>query len=310
VRGVLLLSGAAAFVALGVYLAWAIPKYTRMISNIFLSLVYSPPVETTPAGEGERLTILDSSEKEIEILVIQKKSPRKVAIFCHESGSSKESWEKYAYFLPDLGYAVVSADLKPATSAGDGKNALIQWPTQADVERLVTVIRWSKRAFRPGVSIVLFGVSNGADIAFAASFRDDAVKAVVADGLFSMKEIFRDYIRRWAPVLVRPNFFGEKFPEWIVKSFTELGFRYSEKQAKCRFVDVEKLLARKHVPLLMIHGAKDDVIPDGHRRFLGRLARERAVRKVVVEEAGHNQGVVTARAFYEAAVREFLESAS
>lgn len=290
------------------YFAHAMFKYSRMISNIFMSLVYRPRLDFAPSPRGEKVTILDSSDKEIPALVIESRRGKRLAIFCHESGATKESWEKYAHFLPPLGYHVLALDYgEPGAEAGE--NPLSQWPSDREVERLLVAIRWAKKAFPADTKIVLFGVSNGADIAFAASFLDPNISAVVADGLFSMKEIFRDYIRRWAPVLVRPNLFGEKCPEWIVDFFAGLGFRRCQRDARRRFVEVESLLRRKHVPLLMIHGEADDYVPERHQRRLERLAGRRAER-FVAGGAGHNEAVRMAPEGYENVVRVFLEKLS
>src|SRR5207247_399640 len=137
----------------------------------------------------------------IETILVENKGSKKIVIFCHESGSSKESWEKYAYFLPDAGFNVLSVDFSVKAREGQ-ENSMAQWPTSEEVERLVTIIRWAKKAFEPDASIALFGLSKGGNLALAASFQDSSVKAVIADGLFSMKEIFREYIRKWAPILV------------------------------------------------------------------------------------------------------------
>jgi len=282
-------------------------KYTRMIGNIFLSLVYKPAVEPSSSSFGEKVTILDSADKEIEALFIEQKGAAQLAIFCHESGSSKESWEKYAYFLPALGFHILSVDFRNGGGDTAGQNTLSQWPTREDVGKLLKVIHWSKKALRPDLRIVLFGVSNGADIAFAASFLDPDVKGVVADGLFSMKEIFRDYIRKWAPILVKPNLFGECYPDWVVNIFTALGLWYSQKKAGKQFVDVERLLRRKHPPLLMVHGGEDEYVPGTHQRLLEGIdsAKERLGR-LVVAGAGHNEAVAVARQAYEKKVTEFL----
>lgn len=295
----------AALAAFAVFFFFQSCKYTRMISNIFLSLVYRPDLEPAAPARGEKVTILDSGDREIEALFLEKKGAKKLVLFCHESGAAKESWEKYAYFVPELGYHVLSIDFRPAAGR-EGENALAQWPTHDDVARLGLAIQWAKAAV-PGVEIVLFGVSNGADIAFAASFSDPAVKGVVADGLFSMKEIFRDYIRKWAPILVRPNFFGEKYPEWVVNLFTELGFWYSQRQSRRRFVDVEQYLRRRKSRILMIHGEDDDYIPASHRNFLKALGGEAASGRLVVGGAGHNEAVSVARLDYERAISRFLK---
>ncbi|OIO39160.1 MAG: hypothetical protein COT00_04770 [Candidatus Omnitrophica bacterium CG07_land_8_20_14_0_80_50_8] len=294
-------------IAVSAYSVHAVFKYTRMISNIFLSLVYNPTsFKFSSCLAGEKITILDSSDKEIEALFVENKGSKKIVIFCHESGATKDSWAHYISFLKDLGFHVLSVDFGEKTIAPDA-NALSQWPKRADVQRLLTVIRWSKKAVCAHVQIVLFGVSNGADIAFAASFEDAAVKAVVADGLFSMKEIFRDYIRKWAPILVRPNLFGQNYPFWIVNTFANLGFWYCQRKTKRKFVEVEGLLKRKHVPLLMIHGQNDDYVPDSHQRFLEKMnADKNRLRRLVVANAKHNQAVMLESELYQKNVIDFV----
>ena len=293
--------------AASVYTVHSLFKYTRMISNIFLGLKYNPVHEVLPATAGERVSILDTGGHEIEAVLVDKKGASNLVIFCHDSGSTKESWEKYAYFFPGLGYKVLSVDF--VSAAGDPeKNPLSQWPSQEDTEKLVLVVRWARRAFGENVPIVLFGVSKGADIALAASYSGLPVSGVITDGLFSMREIFRDYIRKWAPILVKPNLFGENYPSWVVNTFTDLGFWYCQKQSKKKFVDVEKLLKREHVPLLMIHGESDDYIPPTHQQFLHRLDRRRKEsKKLIVPKAGHNEAVMLDRDTYEKTVVQFLK---
>ncbi|MBI4353323.1 MAG: alpha/beta hydrolase [Candidatus Omnitrophica bacterium] len=288
------------------FLIHALFKYTRMISHIFMGLVYKGSSDVSVSSRGERITILDSRDREFEILFVENKGSDKVLVFCHESGSSKESWERYAYFVPDLGFHVLSVDFRNK-GAETEEEALSQWPTEENVERLVTILRWAKKVISPHVRFALLGVSNGADIALAASFREHAVKGVVADGLFSMKEIFRDYIAKWAPILVKPNFFGERYPRWVVNLFTDLGFWYCQERSKKRFVDVEKLLKERHAPLLMIHGERDDYVPASHQVLLQRMNRDRrSAERLVIPEAGHNQAVVVGREIYEQKVTEFL----
>ncbi len=298
------LAPAAVFAA---YTVHSLFKYTRMISNIFLGLKYNPVHEATTSTAGERISILDSGDHEIEAVLLDKKDATKLVIFCHDSGSTKESWEKYAYFFPRLGFKVLSIDF--VSSPGDSeKNPLSQWPSSADTRKLELVIRWARNAFGARLPVVLFGVSKGADIALAASFGPAPVSGVIADGLFSMREIFRDYIRKWAPILVKPNLFGENYPAWVVNTFTDLGFWYCQKQSKKKFVDVEKLLRREHAPLLMIHGESDDYILPTHQAFLHRLGRRhRDSITLTVPKAGHNEAVVLARDTYEQAVVKFLK---
>ena len=239
---------------------------------------------------------------------MEKKDAKRALIFCPESGAPKDFWEKYAYFLPSGGFHLISMDF--SNPEVDSKaNSLAQWPLEDEVQRLLTVIRWAKKALSADLEILLFGVSKGADVALAASFHDVSVKAVVADGLFSMKEIFRDYIRKWAPILVKPNFFGENYPDWVVYLFADLSFWFAQKKAMKKFVDVEKLLKINHVPLLMIHGQMDDYVPQTHQKRLWSIDRKKSSsRHLIIPQARHNEAVVLAKDTYEKTIFEFLEN--
>gem|GEM_PF-1046208 len=291
--------------AAAVYGIHAAFKYTRMIGRIFLGLVYVPLAEGSGSVRGQNVTILDSADREIETLFVDEKNSKALVIFCPESGAGKESWEKYGSFLPELGYRVLSLDFMNGDTKPE-KNDFFQWPTRSDVDRLLSAVRWAKKVCPPGTPVILFGISKGADIALAASFCDASIKAVVADGLFSMKEIFRDYIRKWAPVLVKPNFFGSRTPEWIVRTFAVLGFWHCQRTAGTRFIDVEALLKKKHVPLLMIYGRKDSYVPALHQDYLQKVNCDESLEKFIVEDAGHNEAVVRDRSSYEKAVSDFL----
>ena len=123
-----------------------------------------------------------------------------------------------------------------------------------------------------------------------------------------MKEIFRDYIRKWAPILVKPNLFGENYPAWVVNLFTNLGFWYCQRKSKRKFVDVENLLKKKHAPLLMIHGEADDYISGMHQKFLHRIGSYgMGSERLIVPKAGHNQAVTLGRETYERNIIEFLK---
>ena len=295
------------FIILAAYSVFSSFKYTRMISNIFMGLVYKPDWKPSLPVRGEKASILDSSDHEIQALVFGEGRDGKLALFCHESGQGKESWERYASFLADAGYRVFSVDFDERST--DEKNSLTQWPDELDVERLLTAVRWAKKAYEPAAPIVLFGVSKGANVALAASARLSVPSLVVADGLFSMKEIFRDYIRRWAPILVKPNLFGEHYPDWVVNIFTEFGFWHCQRRSGKKFVDVEYCLRAPHAPVLMIHGESDDYVPAPHREFLQKLPKGRASHWTA-SGAGHNEAALVHRVSYEKKVLDFLKGTS
>src|SRR3989338_2949765 len=69
-------------------------KYTRMISNIFLSLVYRPESENFSSSMGEKMTILDSSDHEIETIFVGKPGVKRLATTRPSVASSAVPREK------------------------------------------------------------------------------------------------------------------------------------------------------------------------------------------------------------------------
>jgi pimeloyl-ACP methyl ester carboxylesterase len=291
------------FGLLAAYAVWAAFRYTRMISNIFMGLVYKSSWTPSLAARGEKVSILDSSDREIPALVAGEGRDGKLALFCHESGHGKESWERYAAFLADAGWRVLAIDLD------EKDNPLSQWPDAADVERFLTAARWAKKAFQPAAPVLLFGVSKGANVVLAASLSMPMPCLVVSDGLFSMKQMFRDRIRRWAPILVRPNLFGENYPDWVVNGFTGLGLWHCQRRSRRRFVDTERCLRQAHPPLLMIHGDADDLVPTSHQEFLRALPSAR-VSHWTAAGARHNEAAIVDRDRYEKKIMDFLRTGS
>ena len=296
------------FLIIFAYWIYAGFKYTRMIGRIFSDLVFMPEERFSSAAiKGEEITLVDPNHEKINLLKIEKKGSNKVVIFCSESGESKESWEKYAYFFPQLGFQVVSMDFTDYGNSEE-RNHFTQWPLYEETRKLSFVIDWVKKSFGlQEVQIVLFGVSKGADIVFAALSSDPAVKGVITDGLFSMHEVFGDYIRKWAPILVRTNLFGENYPDWVVAIFSNLGFWYSQKICGKKFIEVKVLLKKHHPPLLMIHGKNDEYVSEFHQKALEKNYKNCSVfHRLIVENARHNAAILVEPRGYVKKVSDFL----
>lgn len=296
------------FIVMLVYGVYAGIKYTRLIGRIFSDLVFMPEERfsaVTVQGEEESI-IGDSNEKITFLITVKPKDSNKIMIFCPESGESKESWEKYAYFFPKLGFQIISVDFDDLQKDRE-KNHFTQWPLKEDSKKLLKVIEWIKKSNHTAVSIILFGVSKGADIVFAALHSDPAVKGVITDGLFSMHEVFADYIRRWAPMLVRTNLFGDKYPDWVVQLFANLGYWQSQRVCGKKFIEVRAFLKKHHPPLLMIHGQKDEYVSEAHQKVLERNYKNCSIfHRLVVEDAKHNAAILTNPEKYIEAITRFL----
>eukprot|EP00758_Cryptobia_borreli_P008371 Tbor_TRINITY_DN5383_c3_g1::TRINITY_DN5383_c3_g1_i1::g.4025::m.4025 len=74
------------------------------------------------------------------------------------------------------------------------------------------------------------------------------------------------------------------------------------------FVNCNKIGGIQNIPILIVHGDKDDVVPYWHGERLAQIARKNNSRVVLLkaEGCGHNDIEVTAPRVFYSAVREFV----
>jgi alpha-beta hydrolase superfamily lysophospholipase len=121
---------------------------------------------------------------------------------------------------------------------------------------------------------VLIGTSLGAAVSLQAAAEDDRIVAVVAAASFSdLRTVAAD----------RAPFFASK-------ANVADALRIAEETAKFRVDEVSPVLAaaRIHVPVLLLHGERDDETPNVHsRRIFAALHEPR--RLIIVPGATHNE---------------------
>ena len=131
------------------------------------------------------------------------------------------------------------------------------------------------KGFAPG-AIVLFGRSLGASVAVEVALAREA-RAIILETPF-----------RSLPAMAREHY--PFVPTFLVRS------RY----------DTEAKIARLRIPVLVLHGDRDEIVPLSHARRLFDLAPE-PKRFFLIRGAGHNDTYFAGGEAYFGAWRRFLE---
>lgn len=134
----------------------------------------------------------------------------------------------------------------------------------------------AERLAVPPARIVLFGQSLGAAVAVELARREPPAGLVIESPFTSVADMARHHYAR--------------LPVWPL--------------LRGRF-DSLKRIADVDAPLLVVHGADDDIVPARMGERLFAAARE-PKRLLLVPGAGHNDAYLVGREEYLAALREFL----
>ena len=165
------------------------------------------------------------------------------------------------------GLDVVAYDSRAHGESG-GDSCTYGYFEKQDLQRVVA-------SLRPG-PVVLMGTSLGAAVALQAAAGNPRVTGVVAAEVFSdLETIASDRAPRF-------------IPGWMVRR----ALRIAEERAGFTAADVSPVRAARSitVPVLLIHGTKDDATPPDHsQRVLAALGGPK--RLVLVEGARHNESL-------------------
>ena len=228
------------------------------------SFIYFPNrIHETPDSVGA---------KEVEVIAVQPAnmkvsidgwyqapadSSKPVILYFHGNGLSVPSY--YSRVEPFLksGYGVLMAEYR-----GYGGNPGV--PTEkglyADAD---AYYQWLvQRAHIPGSQIILYGLSLGAGIAVDQAVKHPEAMALILEAPFTS-----------LPDVARPHYFFLPV-DWLMLD------RYSNKRK----------IGKIDLPLLIMHGEKDMVVPSALGKQLFDLANQPKVIKLY-EDAGHNDVV-------------------
>ncbi len=190
-------------------------------------------------------------------------------LFLHGNAENISTHFRNVMWLPAEGYSVLALDYR-GYGASDGTPSLagIQLDIDAAMRHLLT-----HKDVDPN-KIVIFGQSLGGALAiyYAAhnAYRAN-IRAVVIDSAFyDYRQIAREKLA---------GFFLTWPFQWL--PWLAVNDDYSPK---------DSIAVISPLPLMLIHGDRDEVVPPGHSRRLFKLARE-PKELLIVPGAGHTQSL-------------------
>lgn len=218
----------------------------------------------------------------------EKENAKGAVLFAHGYSWTREGMVKYGEMFYQLGYSCFFYDER---GHGENKPALT---TMGYLEGrdCAEVAKEVKAKLPKGMPLILDGESMGAASVLLALQHDAPVDAVIADCPYaSLRRLIKDQLKQahvasmYAP---------------MVGLYDKIFLHYSPR-------DVEPILsAKKGVPILVIHGDSDTMIPYGHSVSLYQ-ANPHTVRLFLAKGCDHAKSFETDPARYARWVKEFLD---
>ncbi len=193
---------------------------------------------------------------------------RGVILYLHGNAGSLRSWKDVAPTFTNLGFDILIIDYR-----GFGKST--GSPTEKGLyEDAHTAWRFLlTRGYQPG-NIVLYGRSVGTGVASELATQVNARAMILESPFTSMVAVAKALYPFLLPGLI-------------------LRFRF----------ETDKRIDRIKMPVLIIHGDRDEIIPVDHSHKLHAQFKERS-KLVIVAQAGHND--ISAYPAYDKALQQFL----
>ncbi|MFC6253052.1 alpha/beta hydrolase [Secundilactobacillus hailunensis] len=238
--------------------------------------------QTTPDGLTLRASYIPAAEES-----------QRAVILAHGINHAREQMIPLARLFHDHGYNVLMPDAR-AQGESDGHRIGFGWPDRKDY------LRWINKVVSelgPNVKIVLMGFSMGAAtvLATAGEHLPQNVKAVVADsGFASIYQMAKTTLRRDYHLPANPIV---PIADWLARFRT--GSRLSQER-------VDDQLKHAMVPILIIHGEADQVVPVKHAKALyDAIAGPKEA--YIVPNAQHIQAYAHDPKRYQQVLTDFLE---
>ena len=282
-----LIIGIVAFIVLGYFLPMS------LLSNMFVNKFAKPkfkakePIDPSPL---KREPFIFKMEDGYEIHGdISLQNPHKFVICCHGHSSNSNRAVKYGKLYFSLGYSVVLYDAR-----GHGDNARVPvtmgHQESKDLNNIINII---KDLYGKDVQISLSGVSMGAVTSLLATQYAQDIKWIVADCPFASLDLFmREIIKQHQPVFTI---------YWLIKLFNKAKFHYDIKD-----VNAMEVIKNNEVPVLFIHGAKDNFIVPEHQNKL--VSCQKGYKKAILfPEAGHGESFNSDPNRYKQEVSDFIK---
>ncbi len=217
---------------------------------------------------------------------------KKFVIMLHGHTSNREGSVKYSYPFYRLGYSLIFIDHR---SHGENERTIVTMGYQEHKD-VLEVVEQVKEKFGQDVEVGLFGCSMGGATALLCVKENQRLSFVVSDCAFSSLE-------NMVIGLIKAH----KNPSnWPVLQITESYFKkrycFSYKETN----PVESVKENKEVPILFIHGLKDDLVYKENADILYKACGG-PKRLEFFPEAVHCGSIISDKERYYKVVEEFLK---
>jgi pimeloyl-ACP methyl ester carboxylesterase len=286
-------------------------NYLHYVVRIFQEkpLFIIPRGQPVPGAEDVTMTTADGLR--LKATYFKTAKPRKgVILFGLEFGSNRWACVPYCEHLLADGYDIFTFESRNQGDSDHQPNYdALQWVTQFEVRDMRTALGYLKA--RPDAhpcGIGFFGISKGAGAALVAFAHEPYVRCFATDGLFATYTTLVPYMRQWFRIYNSRYALQGLLPSWYYGIIGKHGLRIVERQRKCRFAHLERILTRRLAsPLLMIHGSADTYIkPEMARALFDRMPDPKEFW--LVEGAKHNQALQKAADAYRGRVLDFFNA--
>ena len=235
-------------------------------------------------------------------------NPRATVIIAHGIDHTRQVMLPRASFLVRGGYNVLALDLR-----GHGEStAQYVSPGYLEARDILGAVQYI-RGRGDHAPIALLGVSLGAAASMIAVADSREISAVIADGVYpSGKDVFDNICSYYmhdshSKLWLRGVFLVARSPG-LVRAIVLVYYARTGIYLGSDFVSVLPYAARIRIPVMLISGDRDWIVPTAQtRRVLAALPTERK-SFVVIPNAAHDTTYSAAPALYQSAVLGFLDS--
>lgn len=246
--------------------------------------------ETYKNTKKKRFMVYSDYGYNLSCELLESGSPdNKIAILCHGFSHGKYKSLIYANVFLELGYNVLIYDHRNHGLSGRAYTSMGYYE-KYDLKKIVD---WCFHTFGQNCKIVTHGESMGAATVLLHLGIDDRVICTIADCAYSdLKELLKHQIKHYYHL-----------PQILISlesliTYLRAGFWYSE-------VSPLQVVRNVDIPILFIHGKKDDYVPTRMSKEMYACKKNRKAIYLVAR-AGHAKSIETNKKAYKKIVEIFL----
>ncbi|MBL9091830.1 MAG: alpha/beta hydrolase [Planctomycetaceae bacterium] len=219
-----------------------------------------------------------------------------VVLFGHELNGDRWNATPYVRDLIAAGYDVFTFDFRNHGASDAQPNLTVRpWIATNDVDDVAAAVDYlASRPDGDPRGLGVLAISRAAGAAICVAGRDSRIRCLFTDGAYPTHATHLIYLRRYIDIFIPYpwTFITRRIPDWVYHIFLGAGRRLWGRQNRYRFVNVEQAARGVRVPVMMVHGGKDRMIPVEAAQALRKCIAGPA-KLWVVAEAKHNGAVFT-----------------